>query len=273
MPPPSAASATLTLRPIGVVHSPFRDRLSAPRQPRAAGGALGTLELFKGNGIEHALEDLASFRFIWVLFWFHANEGFKPKVLPPRSSKRRGVFATRAPYRPNPIGMSAVELLRVEGLKLSVRNLDMLDQTPILDLKPYVPYVDAIFEANSGWLDTEVTAAARAPAAPADPLPDFQVEFAPLALEQLDFLLQHGESIRAGVEDVLRLGAQPHGYRRMKPKGDGWVLAYKAWRLDFSISGPSVCVTRIMTGYRPDSLANGKEPVLELHRAFVSRFG
>ena len=266
--PDPAAPATLTLRPIGVVHSPFRDRLSAPRQPRAAGGALGTLELFKGNGIEHALEDLASFRYIWVLFWFHANEGFKPKVLPPRSSKRRGVFATRAPYRPNPIGMSAVELLGIEGLKLSVRNLDMLDQTPILDLKPYVPYVDAIFEANSGWLDTEAAAAA-----PVDPLPDYQVEFAPLALEQLDFLLAHGESIRAGVEDVLRLGAQPHGYRRMKPKGDGWVLAYKAWRLDFSIRGPSVWVARITTGYRPASLANGQEPVLELHRAFVSRFG
>jgi len=267
--PDPATPALLTLRPIGVVHSPFRDRLSAPRQPRAAGGALGTLELFKGNGIEHALEDLASFRYIWVLFWFHANQGFKPKVLPPRSSKRRGVFATRAPYRPNPIGMSAVELLGVDGLKLSVRNLDMLDQTPILDLKPYVPYVDAIVEANSGWLDTEATAAA----APVDPLPDYQVEFGPLALEQLDFLLAHGVSLRAPVEDVLRLGAQPHGYRRMKPKGDGWVLAYKAWRLDFSISGPSVSVTKIMTGYRPDSLANGKEPELELHRAFVQRFG
>jgi tRNA (adenine37-N6)-methyltransferase len=202
-----------------------------------------------------------------VLFWFHENQdkGFRPKVLPPRSSRRRGVFATRSPYRPNPIGMSAVELLGIEGLTLSVRNLDMLDQTPILDLKPYVPYSDAIPEANSGWLSSE--------SAPADPLPEYQVEFAPRALEQVGFLAEHAVELRARVEEVLRLGAQPHAYRRIKPKGEGWVLAHKAWRLDFSIEARVVMVTAIHTGYRPSALEEGLEPELELHRAFVARFG
>jgi tRNA (adenine37-N6)-methyltransferase len=258
----------LTLRPIGVVHSPFHERSSAPRQGRAAGGVLGTLELFKSSGIEHALEDLSSFNFIWVLFWFHENQdkGFRSKVLPPRSTKRRGVFATRSPYRPNPIGMSAVELVGIEGLRLSVRNLDMLDQTPILDLKPYVPYSDAIVEANSGWLGGE--------SGPADPLPEHEVAFAPRALEQLEFLGARGADIRARVEDVLRLGPQPHPYRRIKPKGDGWVLAHKAWRLDFSIQDRLLTVTNLQTGYRATALSEGgSEPELELHRAFVARFG
>ncbi|MEY2930419.1 MAG: hypothetical protein RL033_1168 [Pseudomonadota bacterium] len=270
-PPPAApAPASFTLRPIGVVHSPFHDRSSAPRQGVAAGGAEGTLELFKRSSFEHALEDLATFSFIWVLFWFHENEskGFRPKVLPPRSTSRRGVFATRSPYRPNPIGLSAVELLGVEGLLLRVRNLDMLEGTPILDLKPYVPYSDAILGANSGWLGSATGTA--------DPLPDHQVEFAPRALEQLAFLAARSPqlgSLRARVVDVLKLGPQPHPYRRIKPKGDGWVLAHKAWRFDFSTEGSLVTVSNIHTGYRPSSLASGTEPELELHREFVTRFG
>ena len=139
---------SLTLTPIGVVHSPFSERMRAPRQPRAALGVEGTIELYSASGIEHALEDIDSFRYIWVLFWFHKNHGFRPKVLPPRSHVRRGVFATRSPYRPNPIGLSVVELVAVEARTLRVKNLDILDGTPVLDLKPYVPYTDAIPDAH-----------------------------------------------------------------------------------------------------------------------------
>jgi len=149
-----------------------------------------------------------------------------------------------------------------------VRNLDMLDRTPILDLKPYVPYSDALGEANSGWLSHE--------SAP-DPLPEYQVAFAPRALMQLDFLAQHGVDIRERVAEVLRLGAQPHAYRRIKPQGDGWVLAHKAWRLEFSIQERVATVSNLHTGYRPSALVPGadpeNEPELALHRAFVTRFG
>src|SRR5512140_228789 len=91
----------LVVTPIGVVHTPFPDRASAPRQPAAARGVPGTIELFPDGRYAHALEDLDRFRYVWVLFWFHLNEGWRSKVLPPRSSERRGVFATRSPYRPN----------------------------------------------------------------------------------------------------------------------------------------------------------------------------
>lgn len=254
----------LTLQPIGIVHSPFRERLEAPRQPRAAEGELGTIELFATSGIEHALEDLTSFRFIWVLFWFHQNEGFRPKVLPPRSSERRGVFATRSPYRPNPIGLSAVELLGVEGRVLRIANLDILDGTPVLDIKPYVPYTDSIPEATNGWLES----AAR----PEDPIPAHEVEFSLRALEQLSFLEERGVAIRPPVEEVLRLGPQPHPYRRIKAKGTGFVLAYKAWRLGFRVEGLCIHVTELTSGYRPSELFGSEAPELGVHREFAERF-
>jgi tRNA-Thr(GGU) m(6)t(6)A37 methyltransferase TsaA len=257
-------AAALTLRPIGVVRSPYHERMSAPRQPDRGAGIEGTLELFPASGIEHALLDLDSFRFIWVLFWFHLNPGFHPKVLPPRSPTRRGVFATRSPYRPNPIGLSPVELLGIDGRVLRVKNLDILDGTPILDLKPYLPYTDSIPDASSGWLDTA--------APPEDPILDHTVEFTPLALEQLAFLESRAVTIRPHIEDVLRLGAYPHPYRRIKPKGDAWVLAYKAWRIGFSVAGRNILVTVIHTGYRASALALPAEPEVALHREFTQRF-
>lgn len=255
----------LTLKPIGLVRSPFAERMSAPRQPSAGRGVQGTLQLFPHVGYEHALEDLATFRFIWVLFWFHKNQHFRRKVLPPRSDRRRGVFATRSPYRPNPIGLSAVELLGIEGLTLRVQNLDILDGTPILDLKPYIPYTDAIPDGGNGWLDE--------PVRPVDPIPHYHVSFASRAREQLEFLDSHAVSLAAAIESALRLGPTPHPYRRIKPNGDAFVLAYKAWRIDFTARDLDIEVLSVRSGYRPSVLATGKDTELDLHRALIERFG
>ncbi|MGC4094115.1 MAG: tRNA (N6-threonylcarbamoyladenosine(37)-N6)-methyltransferase TrmO [Polyangiaceae bacterium] len=258
-------ASTLTLTPIGVVRSPFQERMRAPRQPGAALGVAGTIELYAGSGIEHALEDIDSFRHIWVLFWFHRNHGFRPKVLPPRSQVRRGVFSTRSPYRPNPIGLSVVELLKVEGRVLSVQNLDILDGTPVLDLKPYVPYTDAIPDASNGWLES-----ARAPR---NPLPEFRVEYSPLALEQLAFVETHESGIREGVDAVLRLGPQPHPYRRIKREQNGFVLAHKAWRISFESTDDAIFVRSLKSGYRLSELFGGAGEELKVHRQFAERFG
>jgi len=129
-------------------------KVQAARQPRAAAGTPARIELLPGRNFEHALEDLAHWELIWVIFWFHLNPGWRPKVLPPRSTTgRKGVFATRSPHRPNPIGMSVVRLERVDGLILHIRDADMLDGTPVLDLKPYVAYTDAHPSAGTGWLE------------------------------------------------------------------------------------------------------------------------
>lgn len=254
----------LTLEPIGVVRSPFLDRLDAPRQAGLSEGVEATIELFPRSGLSHALEDLESFRHIWVIYWFHRNRGWRPKVLPPRSQERRGVFATRSPHRPNPLGLSAVELLGIEGQTLRIKNPDMLDGTPVLDLKPYLAYSDSIPDASSGWLES-----ARAPR---DPVPSYEVFFSDLAQEELAFLAGAGEALKDRLESILRLGPQPHAYRRIRLSGDRGVLAHKAWRAVFEVRGARIVVEEVFSGYRPSELFGSTSAGLDLHRRFTERF-
>ncbi len=262
----SGAGATpgqLVLDPIGVVWTPAANRAEAARQPSAAPDVAAEIRLYPGRNFEHALEDLAGWEYIWVLFWFHHNRGWRPKVLPPRStSGRKGVFATRAPHRPNPLGLSAVRLERIEGLTLFVREVDMLDGTPVLDLKPYVPYSDAHPAARSGWLDDS--------AAVADPLPPHAVSFGPVAQEQAAWVEAHtGLALRERISTTLALGPQPHPYRRIRRQGDGLVLAVKEWRVHFTVAGRQVQVAAITSGFRPAELAGGDE-IHAVHRAFLA---
>ena len=264
------APRVLSVTPIGTLHTPFPDRASTPRQPAAARDARGTIELFPDGRHEHALADLESFPLIWVLFWFHLNEGWRGKVLPPRSATRRGVFATRSPYRPNPIGLSVLRLERIDGLVLHVLDVDMIDGTPVLDIKPYLPYTDAVATTSHGWLDE----AAEPAEAPVDPKPRFDVMFTPLATEQLDYLARElGVEIASRVREVLSSGPSPHPYRRIRKSGDGFVLAAREWRVVFRVEGAAVTVERVHSGYRPSVLFGSSDPALDGHRAFVERFG
>lgn len=257
----------LVLEPIGIVHSPFSERVDAPRQPRAAEGVRGSIELFPGRHFGDALSDLESWEYIWVLFWFHLNDGWRPKVQPPRSHVRRGAFATRAPHRPNPLGLSVVKLERVEGLRLDILNVDMLDGTPVVDIKPYVAYTDAIPEAGNGWLDTE------AGAAPGDPVERWAVEIDELAAAQLRFLVdEHEIDLESRIVETLSLGPLPHAYRRIKREGDGFRLAIKDWRVHFRVDGRQVRVLRLSSGYRPTQLTS-PDPALDAHRGLIERFG
>jgi tRNA-Thr(GGU) m(6)t(6)A37 methyltransferase TsaA len=252
----------LVVRPIGFARSPFREKVEAPRQG-TAGGATGTVELL--SGYEDALADVGGFDRIWLLFWFDRAEGWRPKVLPPRSEEKRGVFATRSPHRPNPIGMTAVRLVRVDGLVLHVSDLDLVDGTPILDIKPYIPYADAFPDAGAGWLEARDVRAA------------WTVEFGLVAKEQLEWVAgQTSLDLRARVEAALELGPQPHAYRRIKETRDGGrVLAVKDWRIGFRVEDEArrIVVERIFSGYRPRDIEHGREPAHDVHRAFVDRFG
>ncbi len=148
-----------TYRPIGIIHSPYSQRIEAPHQGTVVQGtasgtaAEATLELLSWVA-EEVLQDLEGFERLWLIFAFHRNSGWKSTVKPPRGGPKRGVLATRAPHRPNAIGLSAVELLRSEGRTLHLKGVDLLDETPVLDIKPYVPYADAFPEAKAGWIDT-----------------------------------------------------------------------------------------------------------------------
>jgi tRNA-Thr(GGU) m(6)t(6)A37 methyltransferase TsaA len=265
------------LEPIGYVRAAQASKVEAARQPTAAAGTSGRIELLAGRNFEHALDDLAGWEYIWVIFHFHLNRDWRPKVLPPRSTTgRKGVFATRSPHRPNALGLSAVRLERIDGLTLHVGEHDMLDGTPVLDIKPYVAYTDAHPAARSGWL--EVAASAIAPSegtAPADPIPRYEVMMDPLAEQQAAWIETHtglaiGERIRA----TLALGPEPHPYRRIRRNADSLRLAVKEWRVRFTVTGRMVRVMDISSGYRPAQLAaaRGDRLPLQAHREFVALF-
>lgn len=148
----------ISLEAIAFVRSPYAKRIDAPHQSTVVEGtetgdvALATIEFAPGFP-ETAFRDLQGFDRIWLIFAFHRSEGWKPEVRPPRGGPKRSVLATRSPHRPNAIGLSAVELVSVEANCLRVRGVDLLDGTPILDIKPYVPYADAFATARAGWID------------------------------------------------------------------------------------------------------------------------
>jgi tRNA-Thr(GGU) m(6)t(6)A37 methyltransferase TsaA len=259
----------VTFEPIGFVRSPYKEKRDAPRQG-VVSGAEGTIELLPKSGFLHALEDLAGFERIIVLFHFHEVEGWRPKVQPPRSSVRRGVFATRAPHRPNPIGFSIVKLLRIDGLVLHVAEIDMLDGTPVLDIKPYVPYADAFPNARAGWLDEE--AKAQREEEPQDPIESFVVRFAPGAIRALQWLAAHGSDLRPQLEQTLALGPTPHAYRRIRKKNDDESeIALKAFRASFVVRGRVITVRSVHSGYSPRELATDDAPEVRFHRAFTNR--
>ncbi|MFO0626785.1 MAG: tRNA (N6-threonylcarbamoyladenosine(37)-N6)-methyltransferase TrmO [Polyangiales bacterium] len=256
----------LTLTPIGVVRSPFTDRWCAPRQPGVDGpSAEGRIVLARGRGFEQAVRDLAGIERIWVITWFHRNEGWKPMVLPPRGPRvKRGVFATRSPHRPNPLGLSLLPLRRVQGLTLHVGELDLLDGTPVFDVKPYLPYAEAFPDARAGWIDAMV-AAERAPA--------FSVRWTPEVTVDLAWLQEaHGVTLRDPAEAVLRRDPSAHPYRRILRDGDRGVLAVRSWRLRFAVEGAVVTVDGVESGYSPEALAAGDvREDAAAHRDFHAR--
>ena len=149
------ASDSIALSPIGVVQSPYTERFGTPRQPAyAVENKPATITLHQGQNFEQALQDLESFSHIWVIYWMHLNQGWNPLVKPPRDKhNQHGVFSTRAPHRPNRLGLSVVPLLGIKGRIISIGQHDMLDGTPVLDIKPYIPESDTMMGANAGWID------------------------------------------------------------------------------------------------------------------------
>jgi tRNA-Thr(GGU) m(6)t(6)A37 methyltransferase TsaA len=164
------------MRPIGIIHSCFKEKFGIPRQPGLVPDAEARLELLAPWNRDEAVRGLQDFSHIWVLFRFHQAplERVKATVRPPRlgGNQRIGVFASRSPFRPNPLGLSAVTLRAVErtahGLFLRLGGGDFLDGTPVLDIKPYIPYCDALPAARGGFADAppqaqvEVSFGARA---------------------------------------------------------------------------------------------------------------
>ena len=137
--------------PIGIVHSPFTTTEGMPIQPSRAKGVRGTVEVFPQYAA--GLDDLAGFSHLWLLCHLHEARRHSLKVIPFLDTELRGVFATRAPARPNPIALSVVRLLEVKESVLFIEGVDLLEGTPLLDIKPYVKEFDERTEVRSGWLE------------------------------------------------------------------------------------------------------------------------
>jgi tRNA-Thr(GGU) m(6)t(6)A37 methyltransferase TsaA len=140
----------IKLKPIGIIHSPFKEPKGTPIQPKAGKGIKGWVEIFPKYAA--GLKDIEGFSHIILVYHFHLSREFKLKVKPYLDDRLHGIFATRSPSRPNPVGISIVRLDKVEGKKLFIRDMDMVDGTPLLDIKPYVPEFDKREKIKIGWL-------------------------------------------------------------------------------------------------------------------------
>lgn len=140
----------IVYEPIGVIHSPFRDTKGMPIQPSGARGIKGAIELYPEY--TEGLKDIEGFSHIILIYHFHLSKGYSLKVKPFMDENLRGIFATRAPMRPNPIGISVVRLVKIEGAVLQIEDVDIVDGTPLLDIKPYVPEFDVHEVEKIGWL-------------------------------------------------------------------------------------------------------------------------
>lgn len=194
----------LEFEPIGFIETPFKEKFGTPRQPGLTPSSWGVLKLRPGLNLFGSLEGLEGFSHAWLIFVFHenTNKAVRAKIHPPRmEGEKIGLFATRTPHRPNPIGLSAVKIEKVEANTIYFSGVDLVDGTPILDLKPYLPSSDCLPQATSGWTGSK-------------PERQIQVEFTEKALQ--DLLVKVGDKrarYQAAITEILELDPRPVFYR------------------------------------------------------------
>ncbi len=200
----------IILNPIGIVSSPYKEKFAIPRQPGLVNAAKGTVRLLGEVNNSDSVRELAQFSHLWLIFVFHGTQeqGWKPLVRPPRlgGNKKVGVLATRSTFRPNPIGMSVVKLDKIDVVEqdvvLHISGMDLLDQTPIVDIKPYVPYSDSLPNANAGFAQTQ-------------PQVNLTVNFSKQAQQVLTALENEFPELTVLIEQVLAQDPRP-AYKQNK---------------------------------------------------------
>lgn len=239
-------SPALTCQPIGFVHSGKQLKHAARHQPDETIEERNRIELVRVPGYEEALHDLAGFERVWLVWWFHLNTRWRSKILPPFGpDSRLGLFSTRSPHRPNPIGITPVRLYSVKKLTLEIGPCDLVDGTPILDIKPYLPAYDSFPDSATGWWgEYAKTEAARGPTT---------VHIAPLAREQLDWLAREWQvEFEGRMVEILTRDPRPHRTRRIRNRrGGGFDIACGAWRGVFTNADGIATVTEIEPAFPP----------------------
>ncbi len=216
--------ASIQFTQIGILECEQKERYEAPRQGVYADGNKGIIRLNPKCNFEQAVKDLEGFDKIWLIYQFNQNPNWKPLVRPPRYFKGKiGVFATRSPFRPNPIGLSCVNLVKVEKLNIHITDFDLLDQTPILDIKPYLPYSDSFPEAKTGWVEKlEKT---------------FSIIFAELAEEQLNWVFEkYSINLKNYIKVQLQFEPENVFRKRITSLSENiFILSYRTWKIHYEV--------------------------------------
>jgi tRNA-Thr(GGU) m(6)t(6)A37 methyltransferase TsaA len=221
------------IKPIGIVRSKLEHRYETHRQGVLAENEISTINLYPKNNFEQAVKDLEGFERIWVIYLFHLNKNWKPIITPPRNAEKKvGVFATRAPYRPNPIGLSCVKLEKIKGLKIYISESDLLNNTPVIDIKPYLPYSDSFPNVSTGWVKTDlknihkVKFTKKAEEKILKLLNDENINLKNYALVQLEF--NPADTSRKRISEIQTLS-------NFKVKSEIFSLVYRDWRIIYSV--------------------------------------
>jgi len=245
----------LVLNPIGFIRTGKQVKFQALHQPSEADRESNVLELLPNQGFEKALRDLEGFSRLWLVWWFHRNTTWRPMVLPPRGpSKRRGVFATRSPHRPNPLGLTPVQLIGIRGLSLTLGPCDLVDGTPVFDIKPYLPAYDSFPDESGGWWD-KVESSLQAP-------PAFSVQLSLPAQTQADWLrATWGIDFSTRMIELLSRDPTPHRARRIRRrKNHEFEIGCGAWRAFFDLTLTTVTVLGIEPAYPRRFLDDANRP-------------
>ncbi len=257
----------VTYSPIGIFKCKKQSPVEAANQGnRDQSRELGLIQLNSGSNFQQALIGLKSFSHIWIIFDFHHNSNWKPMTLPPRGlNKKIGVFATRSPYRPNSIGISLVKLKKVEGLNLYIEKYDLLDGTPILDIKPYLIDADIENKANAGWL-AKIESKRNL------------VGFSSLAAKQLLWLRKNGLSeIKNVIINQLSFDPINKRKKRVRKIDNQYQLSYKTWRIAFTFKKTvkKITVLHISSGYSKTEILDPLDTYADkpLHLKFLKLSG
>lgn len=233
----------ITFSPVGYVRSPLKARYETPHQGVLEQEHESFIELLPHKNFEQAITELAGFERIWVIYQFHLNDSWKPMVTPPKNKgKKVGVFASRSPHRPNHIGLSCVKLVKTEGLKVYISGSDILDGSPVFDIKPYLPYSDSFPDSATGWVEAKQSKQYRV---------IFDAEAENTALRIKD-TTGHDLMNYARVQ----LATEPDNTERKRitlsePSEDvrtGYRLKYREWNAEYYIDEEDVIVLRITGG-------------------------
>ena len=250
-------SEKLTISPIGYLRCAKSLKFNARHQPNESQSETNVLELLSGDLYQKALIDLDGFDRIWLIGWFHRNQAWRPQVLPPRGpAKRRGVFATRSPHRPNPLSITPVQLLEIKKNQLILGPCDLVDDTPIFDIKPYIPAYDSFPESKAGWID-EVDAELKNP-------PIYQIHFSPLAQEQRRWLQEKWSiDFSERLQEILSRDPSPHRTRRIRARrGDLFDIGCGAWYAVFQISNKTITILHLKPSFPLKFLNDPLRPVI-----------